>query len=80
MRVDAFCRSCHQRIWFVRSERGKPLPVDREPDPKGNLVLLGPDMGQAKVVTPGELPEMTRYMSHFATCPEAARFRNRVRR
>lgn len=34
------CRHCGARIrWVVTAKRGKPMPLDAEPSPEGNVVL-----------------------------------------
>ena len=53
------------------------MPVNPEPDPKGNLVLY-PDKGDNMAIAHNPAvhgPEVKRYVSHFATCPAAAKFR-----
>jgi hypothetical protein len=54
---------------------GKRAPIDVEPVANGNIVLVGDT--QYRVVTktaPAQPGELT-YVSHFATCPDAQRFR-----
>lgn len=65
------CRTCHQRIVWARTAAGKAIPLDPDPVPGGNVVLvagvatvLGPIAGAYSLDPP-------RHQSHFATCPQA---------
>jgi hypothetical protein len=70
------CRECGQPIRWARTERGRTIPLDRDPVPNGNLVLL-PVSGEAVHLRAGAAvePGTLRYVSHFATCPQAGLFR-----
>lgn len=63
---------CSAGITWVRTANGRPMPLDPEPDPKGNVVLVN---GLA-VVLGGKGAEgvaavdATRYMPHFVTCAD----------
>lgn len=88
----ALCRACKQPVEWVESENGRRMPIDPNPDPKGNLVRIG----MAEVVNPSTLrhervPIMgvvkaddptpaARYISHFATCPHADKLRRKPSR
>ena len=65
------CKGCGARVFYVKTERGKYVPLNAQPDPKGNIVILD---GLACVFRPFLLFETTepRYTSHFSTCPKAA--------
>ncbi|HEX8090025.1 MAG TPA: hypothetical protein VF762_14285 [Blastocatellia bacterium] len=70
------CKSCGAIIKFVRSLAGKPIPVNPEfVRADGEKVLVFPDgaTGKARGSFTGG------YVSHFATCPDAAFFK-RVKR
>jgi hypothetical protein len=74
------CKSCEQPIRWVKTEQGQPMPLDPEPRPDGNIVLRrlafeGPLI--AHYLAAGEEPaaDEERYVSHFATCPNAAAHR-----
>jgi len=69
-------------LW-VETEKGKKNPLDAEPNPLGNVVIvkraadgkeiaktLGPWLGD-------EYHDLPHYTSHFATCPQASRWRKR---
>lgn len=76
MRRATECKSCKAKIFFAVTLNGREIPVDYEPVENGNLEITLPpdprDMPTAfvlrrddKALTP------TRYVSHFATCPDA---------
>lgn len=84
----ARCRACGAVVWWGRTRDGKLMPVDPALVEDGNVVLdrattpaHGPDGGPAPVpavvvLRKGEeAPDMPRYRSHFATCPNASDFR-----
>lgn len=76
------CRACGAEIMFIKSVAGKTIPVNAE-----QIAYQQKAGGSLKVVTPngevisGELagdPQKATgigYISHFATCPEADKFR-----
>lgn len=76
------CRACGAEIMFIKSVAGKTIPVNVE-----QITYQQKAGGSMKVVTPngevisGELtvdPQKATgigYISHFATCPEADKFR-----
>jgi hypothetical protein len=62
------CKTCGAEIIWAETERGRPMPVDAKP----LKVILLEDLGElfapkAKVVN--------AFVSHFATCPDAAEHR-----
>jgi hypothetical protein len=58
-------------------ESGRANPVDAEPAENGNI-WIGED-GIGRVVAKGnyETVCVPLYISHFATCPDAAKFRKK---
>lgn len=76
------CRACGAEIMFIKTCNGKSMPVNAEP-----VAYTQCSGGNQKIITPngevltGELtsePEKTTgfgYISHFATCTAADRFR-----
>lgn len=75
--VLGFCRSCHHAVYWVKLD-GKPHPVERGTDPKGNIALTlhkADDSVTAERVSPGSRPNL--HLSHFALCPQAAEWRQR---
>lgn len=76
----ATCRSCDAEIEWVENEKsGKNMPLDLDPAPGGNIVIVGRKAGSHGMVN------VARYVgagkgtrtSHFATCPEADSHRRR---
>lgn len=79
MEPSSKCRSCEAPIVWVKTRRGKKMPVDAEPDPAGLFVLEGMagelvahKAGPLDGAAGGEL-----YTSHFATCPDGDQWRQR---
>lgn len=78
MKTDK-CRSCGRPIiWCFMVKSGKRMPVDAKPAEDGNVAIDQIGDGPVTAVVAGPcsplFPE-PRYTSHFATCPEAARWR-----
>lgn len=69
------CSSCKQPIRWAKTESGKAIPLNPEPQPGGNLELKD---GVARVVQPH--PAVKLYVSHFATCAHADAHRKERRR
>lgn len=71
------CSSCHARIvWCLSAASGKPIPLDPEPKLGGNVEVVNDSI--ARVVPPADRAERPLYVSHFATCPNAAAHRKRA--
>lgn len=70
------CKTCKQVIAWALTEKHKPIPIDPEPVPDGNLVLERRDgklyARQSTPLLDGALP---RFKSHFATCKDADQHR-----
>lgn len=69
----AACRSCEAPIIWGQMPSGKAMPLDAEPDPKGQWVIINgrirrPDAGDDRLHRP-------RHTSHFATCVDAPSWR-----
>lgn len=74
----AVCKACKGSVIWGETSAGKLMPVNAEPVADGNLRLMyGPGGGKVLIITgaPPEGSAEPRFMSHFATCPEAARYR-----
>lgn len=68
------CRSCSAPIvWAVHFETGKKMPIDADPSWIGDLILDG-GAGTWRKAVIVEAPGF-RWISHFATCPNAADWR-----
>lgn len=61
------CKRCRRMIIWLRTERGKAMPVDEIPNPKGNVILVN---GKAHVLKTDEAKpaNVATLMPHFATC------------
>jgi hypothetical protein len=66
------CRSCGASITWHPTPAGNLMPVDAEPVEGGNLVVVN-----GVALTAGMLDEGPRYVSHFATCPDADEHRHK---
>jgi hypothetical protein len=84
---ETICRGCGKPILFIRTVEKKLMPVDAEPvwvkpDREGHMyvrrngqMIHGVIIGDA-CDTPDRKPAEA-YVSHFATCSQAAAFRKR---
>ena len=82
MMKTSFCRACGAPIIFIKTVGGKTIPCNPE-----EFAYTQKAGGGLKIVTPNgevvsaEMPEDPQkatgigYISHFATCPEADKFR-----
>lgn len=80
------CRSCDAPIVWTETERGKSMPVDATPVKTGNIVLhhqSDPRQAPIAIVLAKNQTcpswAVERYVSHFATCPNADRHRGQGR-
>jgi hypothetical protein len=79
--VVSACRSCGAEIWWAETVMGRRMPVDADPVPDGNVVVVREGVGQAPPVVEVGHPatlmpaDRPRYQSHFATCPQASQHR-----
>lgn len=79
------CRapSCSAEVVWVRTTNGNLMPLDPKPTDDGNIILFPKTDGPvAYVVGPADLlgeayAGLPRYVSHFASCPDAESFRRR---
>ena len=76
------CRACRAPMVWAKTENDRSMPLDPLPVEGGNVVVLR-DVGTTLIVKvlgePSLLDEhaspTVRYVTHFATCPEAGKFR-----
>ena len=76
----ARCKGCGAEIIWIKTKRGKSMPVDEKPVPyykgtKDKIVtedgdVISCDLNGTEFLGFG-------YVSHFVTCPKADRFRRR---
>ena len=79
------CRGCGQEIAFIKTVKGKPIPVN--PDSVYFIPAGGPNTyvmiegsvqrGREPDWTDQGTPTQIGYVSHFATCPAEDRFRKK---
>lgn len=75
------CRGCGGPMrWAQNETTGRRVPIDPDPVPDGNLVLVALRPGATPLVRylrkhEPVAPTSPRYVSHFATCPQADQFR-----
>jgi hypothetical protein len=77
--MSEVCKSCGAAILWALTRKGKRIPLDATPNPKGNLTLTG---GSATIAEDADLftaSDAVRYVSHFVTCPDAATHRKAKR-
>lgn len=80
-RID-HCRSCSAPIIWAVTDRDKPTPVDATPVYGGNLRIEARGQHQAprvEVVTPKLTFGVKMRRSHYASCPDGAKWRRRDR-
>lgn len=74
---------CRARVIWAVTERGRPTPVNADPEPGGNLLLVdgATPEGPTAIRQPPYLTfgRTDLRKSHFADCPAASKFR-RARR
>jgi hypothetical protein len=72
------CGSCQAPVIGALTVNGKFMPVDAEPREDGNLTLTDADpIPHVTVIKAGQTVDGPRYVSHFATCSNAAQHRRR---
>jgi len=78
----ASCRSCDAPVDWALTEAGRRMPVDAGERPDGNLAVSGHGrMMRARALKDGEQPAEgeRRTVSHYATCPDSDKWRDRGR-
>lgn len=81
MSTAAACRECEAPVIWVRTRTGKSMPLDADPDERGDFYVVEGDDGKleghhVRTYPGGSLPASEdRYTSHFATCTAPERFR-----
>ena len=68
----SFCRECRTQIHWVKTPRGKNMPLDMHRVAGGNVEV--DENNQAVFVRKDGLPH---FISHWATCPDADKFRKK---
>ncbi|WEH40764.1 hypothetical protein [Streptomyces sp. AM 2-1-1] len=69
----AHCPTCRHPIRWTRTEAGRPLAVDPDPDPTGNTAVWRDGTGALRSRRPSTDLPLTGWerlhMPHVATCP-----------
>jgi len=73
------CRSCGKPIKWVVTQKNKRMPIDPQPVEGGNIELHNqgeylPPLAVYHSLAPAGVK---LYVSHFATCPNAAKHRKK---
>jgi hypothetical protein len=74
------CSSCHQPIIWAITTKAKRMPIDAEPQPDGNVALdfrAGMDPLARVLTVTQQFGLKNLRKSHFATCPQADKWRRR---
>lgn len=80
------CRGCGKEIAFIKTVKGKIMPVDPEPMyfiPSGGpntYVMIDGSVQRGREPGIGDGEPWIGYRSHFATCPAREQFGNGRRR
>lgn len=79
------CSSCQAEITWTVTTRGRPMPVNAEPDPRGNVVLheehgvlFGSVKAKGCVAYLQAQAAGKLYMPHHATCPQGPAWKRRA--
>lgn len=71
------CETCRAPIiWLTSPKTYKTAPIDIAPVLNGNLKIDLEYGVYLHIIDRGEVSENERYVSHFATCPNAQEFRH----
>jgi hypothetical protein len=79
----ARCRTCDAPIfWCTFVATGTRAPIDYDPVPDGNIVIVGTAFGGPTIDVVREEAALfgddrPHYTNHFATCPQADEWRRR---
>ena len=77
----SMCQKCGARILWIQMKSGKKMPVNpefvnfRKGSGKDRIVLPNGEVVAGKIVTDPREADGYGYVSHFATCEYAQRFR-----
>ena len=83
------CKSCNEPIYWIKTKKGKCLPVNRRaimctPVQKGGHTFVLVDGTTVQALPEGAVKydgvdSVVAFEAHFATCPDAAAFRKKRR-
>ncbi len=77
MTGQSTCKYCGAVIRWATTEAGKAMPLNPEPDARGNQELLAHGGGDRVRGAGPSTPDHRRYKPHWATCPGANKARRR---
>lgn len=66
------CRSCRGQLRWERTEAGKAIPLDANPNREGNVIIQNDKavvLGKIAAAQ-ARLDGRVLFMPHFSTCPE----------
>lgn len=79
------CRACGAPIIWIKTASGKAMPCDAKPivyrkEPGAKEKVVTPNGEVLSCVLDGPAEEMTGigYIPHWATCPQANKFRRKI--
>lgn len=70
------CSSCGAPVRWAQTKNDKPMPLDVEKVPGGNIEVYADGVTLRCRVVPSD-PLERRHVSRFATCPSASKHRRR---
>lgn len=76
-RVVSTCKSCGAPLRWVKTQKGKNMPIDDNPRSEGRFVIQpDTDPPRVKFLTEEKAAayEGDKYTSHFQTCDDPQRF------
>jgi hypothetical protein len=76
----AACRSCGAAIRWVKTQRGKKMPIDDEPSSAGKFAIEGDPEAETpsvRFIKSSEEYTGDRFTSHFETCDDPGQFSKR---
>lgn len=71
------CKECGAAMRWVKTQKGKNMPIDDEPSADGRFVIEGDDEpARVRFLGEQEAESYTgdKFTSHFKTCTNPARF------
>ncbi len=72
------CRSCEAPIRWAVTGKGRRMPLDAQPSPDGTIAVEPEDeLGVIVGIVRGVSTTQPRFVSHFATCPNAGGHRRK---
>lgn len=70
------CRSCDAAVVWAETAKRKKIPLDPEPRADGNVRIAG-RLADGTIIVAALAPGEGSYVSHFASCKDAAQHRRK---